>query len=100
MVADGGDAALAQDDDLVGPADLREAVGDEQGGAALGGAVDGSLDLILGGAVNGAGRVVQDQDARVGQEGAGQGQALALAARERHAALADHGLVAVLEAPG
>ncbi len=53
-----------------------------------------ALDLVFGGAVDGAGRVVQDQDARVGQEGAGDGEALALPARERHAALADHGLVA------
>ncbi len=52
----------------------------------------GPLDLVLGGAVDGAGAVVEDQDARVGQEGARDGDALALAAGERHAALADLGL--------
>ena len=65
---------------------------------SLADAAHGPLDLVLGGAVDGAGAVVQDQDARVGQEGAGDGDALALPARERHAALADLGLVAVAEA--
>jgi hypothetical protein len=50
---------------------------------------------VLGGAVDGAGAVVQDQDARVGQEGAGDGDALSLPAGEGHAALADLGLVAL-----
>src|SRR5688572_22235022 len=98
VAADGGEAALAHDDDEVGPADLREPVSDQQGGAALGGAEDRLLDLVFGGAVDGGGRVVQDEDAWVGEEGTGQGEALALAAGERHAALAYHGLVAVLEA--
>ena len=60
--------------------------------------VDGLLDAVLGRAVDGAGRVVENQDARVGEQGAGDGQALALAAGEGHAALADHRVVAILEA--
>ena len=41
-----------------------------------------------------AGGLVEDQDRRVLQDGAGDGDALALAARQRGAALADHELVA------
>ena len=86
---------LAQDDDQVRPADLRQAVGDDEGGASPRGGGDGALDLVFGGAVDGAGRIVQDQDARIGQEGARQRQALALPAGERDAALADDGVVAL-----
>src|SRR5579883_1462371 len=90
--------ALAQDKDSVGPANLREAMGDEQRGAALQEAANGSLYLILCRAVDGAGGVVENQDARVGEQGASDGDALALAAGERDAALADHRLIAFLEA--
>ena len=65
---------------------------------SLADAAHGALDLVLGGAVDGAGAVVQDQDARVGEEGAGDGDALPLPAGQGHAALADLGLVAVVEA--
>ena len=61
-------------------------------------AADRLLDLVLGGAVDRAGRVVEDQDARVGQQRAGDREPLALPAGERDAALADHGIVAILEA--
>ena len=41
--------------------------------------------------------VVEDQDARIGENRARDGDALALSAREAHAALADDGVVAELE---
>ena len=56
------------------------------------------LDLALGRGVDRRGGVVEDQDARVGQQRAGDRQALALAAGERQAALADAGVVAVGQA--
>src|SRR5579884_2982797 len=89
--------ALFQHEDLVGPADLREPVRDEQRGAAMLRPLQRPLDLILRGAVYGAGRVVEDQDARVGEQRPRDRQALPLAAGERHAALADHRLIAVGE---
>src|SRR5512141_158445 len=97
MVADGGDLAFAHDDDQVGPADLAQAVGDDDGGAPFGSHRNGALDFVFGGAVDGAGRVIQDQDARVGQEGARQRQALALAARKGYAAFAHDRFVALVE---
>src|SRR5437879_2235675 len=60
--------------------------------------MNSALNLILGGAIDRAGRVVQNQDARIGQQGARDGDALALAARERHAALANLGLISFFEA--
>ena len=53
------------------------------------------LDRRLGGRVDRGGGVVEDQDARVGEQGAGDRHPLALAAGEGEAALADAGLVAV-----
>ena len=73
--------ALIQQQDVIGPPNLREAVRDQQGGAALLRPANGLLDFILGGAVNGAGGVVQNQDTWIAEEGAGQGDALALVSR-------------------
>ena len=56
------------------------------------------LDQPLALAVEVAGGLVEDEDPGVGQHGAGDGQALALAAAEPHAALADQGVVAVGQA--
>ena len=57
--------------------------------------VERLLDRRLGAAVERAGRLVEDQDRRVLEQGAGDGDALLLAAGELEAALADHRLVAV-----
>ena len=51
------------------------------------------VDGLLGRGVDGRGGVVEHQHPRVGEDGPGQGHALALPARERHAPLADHRVV-------
>jgi hypothetical protein len=58
----------------------------------------GFLHLALGLDVERGGGLVQHQDRGVGQEGAGDGHALALAARQLDAALADQGVVALGQA--
>ena len=58
---------------LVGAADLGQSVGNHQRGAAFQNFVDGALDGVFGGAVDRARRVVEDEDARVGEEGACDG---------------------------
>ena len=73
-----------------------QAVGDDERGAALEQAGQALLDQSLALAVEVAGGLVEDQDARVGQQRPGDGQPLALAAAEPHAALADERLVAVV----
>ena len=72
------DPSLPQDDDVVRPPDLRQPVCDEQGRPAFGRRPDGLLDVVLCRAVDGARAVVQNQDARVGQEGPRNCQPLAL----------------------
>ena len=54
-------------------------------------------DALLGEGVDAGEGVVQNQNAGIAQDGAGDGGALLLAAGESDAALADHGLVAVGE---
>ena len=56
------------------------------------------LDLLLGAGIQRAGRFVQDQDARVLQDGARDGDPLLLAARQLQAAFADPGVVTVRQA--
>ena len=55
------------------------------------------LDRALGLDVDVRGRLVEHEDARVGDQCAGERDQLALAGRQLHAALADLGVVAVLE---
>ena len=97
MRAARGDPALVQHQDLVGVAHGADALGDDKAGAPFHQPVERLLDLVLGDGVDAAGRVVQDQDARVEQQGAGDGDALLLPAAERRAALADRRVVALRE---
>jgi hypothetical protein len=70
-------------------------VGDDEGGAALHDLLQRQLQLLLGGGVEGGGRLVEDEDGRVLEERAGDGEALPLAAGERAAALGHLGVEAV-----
>ena len=92
------DPALVEDEDPVQRAHRREAVGDHDRGAPLHQPLHRLLDQRLRLRVEARGRLVQDQDRRIGQEGAGHGHALALAARQLHAALAHQGAVALGQA--
>ena len=82
-------------DDAVGQAQRRAAVGDEDRRAVGHQLPQGVVDGLLGRRVDRRGGVVEHQDARVGEDGPGQGDALALAAREGDAPLADDGVVAL-----
>jgi hypothetical protein len=57
--------------------------------------LQGILHQALALGVEGAGGLVQQQQRRVAQDGAGHGDALALAAGQAHAALAEEGVVAL-----
>ena len=61
---------------------VDEAVGDDERGAAAGEAVEGAADQRLALGVERGGRLVEEQDRRVAQDGAGDREALALAAGE------------------
>ena len=90
--------AVVQDEDQVGVADRGQPVGDHERGAALHQVLERVEDHGLGLGVDRGGRLVEDQDRRVLDEGARHADALALAARELCAPLAELGLVAVRQA--
>ena len=92
-----GDAAGYEDGDLVGVAGGGDAVGDEDGGPALHDGAKALEDAFFGVSIDAGERVVEDEDARVADDGAGDGGALLLAAGESDAALADHGVEALGE---
>lgn len=68
-------------------------MGDGDDGSATGDLAHVALDQRLGLIVEGAGGLVEDEDPGVGQQGAGDGDALALTAGERGAPLRQHGVV-------
>ena len=77
----GDDPATLHHHHAVGEADGREAVGDDQRGPAAHERAQRAVDLELTLGVDRARRVVEHQDARVHEQGARDGDALALAAR-------------------
>ena len=94
------DLAVLEHEDLVGAADRRQPVRDDERRAALAQAPQAVLDHRLALAVEARRGLVEDEDARVGEDGPRDRDALALAAGELDAALADHRVVALLEAAG
>ena len=92
------DLAVVHDQNHVRTADGRQAVRDDERGAARHDLFDGVLNKPLGHGVDGAGRFVEHENARVGQKCAGKGQKLLFARGERVAALADVGIIAVRQA--
>jgi hypothetical protein len=88
------DAPGLQHDDLVGVDDGRKAVGDGQHGPVAAEGAQFFLNGALGLGVERGGGLVEDQDRRVLEDGAGDGDALLLAAGELEAALADHRVIA------
>jgi hypothetical protein len=73
------DAAVVDDADEVGAADGREAVRDDDGGAVGEGGIERRLDRGLVLDVEAAGGLVEDDDRRVLQQQASDGEALLLA---------------------
>ena len=92
----GDDAAAVEHDDPVGQAQRRRAVGDQHGRPRRRARRASEAWMrLLGAGVDRRRGVVEDEHLRVGERGAGEGDALALPARQREAALADDGVVAV-----
>ena len=83
------DAARLHHEDGVGVADGGEPVGDDEAGAAGAQVGHGVLDEGLGAGVDGRGGLVEDEDRRLGEEGAGDGEELAFAGAEVGAVLVE-----------
>ncbi len=89
MVAALDHSAAVEDQDLVGRPGRGQPVGDGDGRAAPGQALQRALDPVLGRGVHRRGGLVEHEQVRVGHVGAGQGHELAFAGRQRPAALTD-----------
>jgi L-ascorbate metabolism protein UlaG (beta-lactamase superfamily) len=76
------DASAFQDEDLVGVPYGGEPVGDDEAGPVFHEAVEGLLDQPFGGVVHAGGGLVEDEDGRVFEQGAGDGEALFFADAE------------------
>src|SRR5919202_1942854 len=88
------DAALVHDEDPPGPEHGGEPVGDDERGPIQHQPFERLLHEHLGFGVERARRLVEEEHGRVLEDGAGDGDALALAARERDAALAERRRIA------
>src|SRR5512142_2262352 len=70
-------------------------MGDDKAGAVFHQAVHGALDQAFGARINGTGGLVEDQNLRVGQHGAGDGQELHLSLRDVGSLLVQYHVVAI-----
>ena len=86
------DPAVLDEQDLVGMHQRAQPVRDDERHAVLGEALHRRADALLGAGVDRGGGIVEDQHRRPQHQAAGDRQALALAAGQRHAALADDGV--------
>ena len=91
------DPAVLEHDQLVRERDRRKPVGDDDRRPPLHHLAQPEPDVRLGRRVHRGRGVVEDEDARVDDQGAGDRDPLALPARERDPAFADDGVVAVRE---
>ena len=91
MAADIDHPPLVHDHDAVGLLNRRQAVGDDQGGALVHQPVERLLHGKLALGIEGAGRLVEQQDGGIAEQRPGDGDALALAARQPHAARPEMG---------
>ena len=80
VVANFDDTTAVENDQAVGVAQRRQAVGDGDRGAPAHEIVERLLDFLLGCCVDRGRGLVEDQDLRIDEQGAGDRDALALAA--------------------
>src|SRR5258708_29334014 len=90
MSSDFGYFPVLQHHNFVGAPDRGEAMRDDDDGAMLHQILQSGLDQTLGFGIQVRGRFVENKYRRVLQQSARDGEALALAAGEFLAALADH----------
>ena len=93
MVLSGGDeSAVFEDVDEVGVHDGGESVCDDEDGVVAAEVCQDVADLAFVVGVEVGGGFVEEEDFPAGEQGAGDGQALALPARESRPRLPDHGV--------
>ena len=92
-----GHFAVLNHEDAVGAADGGKAVRDDEGRAPLERGNDGLLNLLLRFGIDGGGGLVQHEDGGPGDQRAGEGDQLLLSRGKAVSALADVGIIALLE---
>src|SRR6185436_18194318 len=92
------DAPVFQNHNAIREAHGGQAVRDDEGGAPARRDFERLDDGALGGGVEAAGRLVENQNRRIAQHGARDGNALFLSARQRRATLGNRGFIAVFQA--
>ena len=93
-----GDVPVVEHHHHVGQFQGAQALRDDEGGAARQQPAQGIVNQLLGVRIDAGGGVVEDQDARIHQNGPRNGDPLPLAAGQSYAALAHHGVVALVQA--
>ena len=88
---------LRDNDDLVGVLDGGESVSDDDGGSAVAKLLERLLNEDLGRVIEGAGRLVKNEDRGVLEEDARDGNTLLLTARELDTSCADICVISVGE---
>ena len=86
------DSPIAQHHDLIGVLHGRDAVGNQHRRPLPQDRIQAAQDSLFGSRIHAGKGIVQDQNFGIADHGAGDGRALLLAAGERDAALADHGV--------
>ena len=93
-------APLVDDDDTIGALHGRQAVRNDQRGVLAGEALDGIGNQHFAFGVESAGGFIKQQHRAVRENGAGDGDALPLTARQTHAAFAEFRLKPVRQRAG
>ena len=93
VAPEGQGLASVEEEDLVGVVEGREAVRDDDAGEARRRFVQAPPEPLLVGRVQAGRDVVEEEEARLADDGPRYGEALLLAARDRNAPLAEEGVV-------
>ncbi|CKT65555.1 Uncharacterised protein [Mycobacterium tuberculosis] len=88
------DPTMIEHDDLVGPGDGMQSMGDYQHGAVPGQPVKRLLHKVFRFRIGKRGGLVEDEDRSVAEDGTGNGEPLSLPARKTTVG-SEHGIVAV-----
>src|SRR5687767_14830713 len=89
--------ASIQNKDLIGVHHRTDALGDDKGCTSFHKRVERGLDLCFGVEIHTRGGVIEDQNSRIEEQGAGNSYALFLPAREGLSTLTDMRIVAIGE---
>lgn len=89
------DLALAEENDVVGLLDGSETMGDDDGCASLACAVESGLHDLFATDIDGGGGLVEDEDLGLLDDGAGDGETLALTTAELDASITNFSLVSL-----